>query len=78
MKDFNFDFNINTNKMVKVTIMRLGLIFNSETIKVLGSPAKINIGLDTKKKALGIKAADNNPNVRAYNFAKMAMKSGYG
>lgn len=70
MKDFNFDFNINTNKMVKVSIMRLGLIFNSETIKALGSPTKINIGFDVKNNALGIKAADNNINIRAYNFAK--------
>ena len=70
MNNYNFDFNIDTNNMVKVSIMRLGLIFNSETIKALGSPAKINIGLDTKKKALGIKAADNNPNVRAYDFVK--------
>ena len=45
-------------------------VFNAETIKVLGSPKKINIGLDVKNKILGIKAAENNPDIKEYDFVK--------
>lgn len=68
--DYNFDFNIDTSGMIKVSIMRLGIIFNSETIKVLGFPAKINIGFDSRNKVLGIKASDGDPSIKEYDFAK--------
>ena len=70
MSNYNFNFNIDTTGMIKVSIMRLGLIFNAETIKALGSPKKINIGLDSRNKVLGIKAAENNPSIREYDFVK--------
>ena len=70
MVNYSFNFNIDTTGMIKVSIMRLGLIFNAETIKVLGSPKKINIGLDVKNKILGIKAAENNPDIKEYDFVK--------
>lgn len=70
MVNYSFDFNIDTTGMVKVSIMRLGLIFNAETIKVLGSPKKINIGLDTRNKVLGIQASANNPEIKDYDFVK--------
>lgn len=70
MVNYSFDFNIDTTGMIKVSIMRLGLIFNTETIKALGSPKKINIGLDAKNKVLGIRASVGNPNIRDYDFVK--------
>ena len=70
MTNYSFNFNIDTTGMVKVSIMRLGLIFNSETIKALGSPKKINIGLDSKNKVLGIKASEGNPDIKDYDFVK--------
>lgn len=70
MANYSFNFNIDTTGMVKVSIMRLGLIFNAETIKALGSPKKINIGLDTKNKVLGIKASENNRDIKDYDFVK--------
>lgn len=70
MVNYSFDFNIDTTGMIKVSIMRLGLIFNAETIKALGSPKKINIGLDAKNKVLGIRASVGNPNIRDYDFVK--------
>ena len=70
MTNYSFNFNIDTTGMVKVSIMRLGLIFNSETINALGSPKKINIGLDSKNKVLGIKASEGNPDIKDYDFVK--------
>lgn len=70
MTNYSFNFNIDTTGMVKVSIMRLGLIFNSETIKALSSPKKINIGLDSKNKVLGIKASEGNPDIKDYDFVK--------
>lgn len=70
MSEYSFDFNIDTTGMIKVSIMRLGIIFNSETINVLGCPAKINIGLDVKNKVLGIKASDHDPDIKEYDFVK--------
>ena len=70
MTNYSVNFNIDTTGMVKVSIMRLGLIFNSETIKALGSPKKINIGLDSKNKVLGIKASEGNPDIKDYDFVK--------
>lgn len=70
MANYSFDFNIDTTGMVKVSIMKLGLIFNAETIKALGSPKKINIGLDAKNKVLGIKPSEGNPNIKDYDFVK--------
>lgn len=70
MTNYNFNFNIDTTGMVRVSIMRLGLIFNAETIKVLGSPQKINIGLDVKNKVLGICKSSNNPEIKEYDFVK--------
>lgn len=70
MTNYSFNFNIDTTGMVKVSIMRLGLIFNSETIKALGSPKKINIGLDSKNKVLGIKASEGIPDIKDYDFVK--------
>ena len=70
MANYSFNFNIDTTGMVKVSIMRLGLIFNAETIKALGSPSKINIGLDSKNKVLGIKASDHSPEIKEYDFVK--------
>ena len=70
MANYSFNFNIDTTGMIRVSIMRLGLVFNAETIKVLGSPSKINIGLDTKNKVLGIKASDHNPQIKEYDFVK--------
>ena len=70
MSNYNFNFNIDTTGMIKVSIMRLGLIFNAETIKALGSPKKINIGLDSRNKVLGIKASEGNPSIREYDFVK--------
>ena len=70
MTNYSFNFYIDTTGMVKVSIMRLGLIFNSETIKALGSPKKINIGLDSKNKVLGIKASEGNPDIKDYDFVK--------
>lgn len=70
MANYSFDFNIDTTGMVKVSIMKLGLIFNAETIKALGSPKKINIGLDAKNKVLGIKPSEGNPNIKGYDFVK--------
>ncbi len=70
MPNYNFNFNIDTTGMIKVSIMRLGLIFNAETIKALGSPKKINIGLDAKNKVLGIKASENIADIKDYDFVK--------
>lgn len=70
MTEYSFDFNVDTTGMIKVSIMRLGIIFNSETINVLGSPAKINIGLDTRNKVLGIRASNGDPNTKEYDFVK--------
>lgn len=70
MANYSFNFNIDMTGMIRVSIMRLGLIFNAETIKVLGSPQKINIGLDVKNKVLGIKASENNPDIKEYDFVK--------
>ena len=70
MANYTFNFNIDTTGMIRVSIMRLGIIFNAETIKALGSPKKINIGLDVKNKVLGIQAAQNNPEIKEYDFVK--------
>lgn len=70
MVNYSFNFNIDMTGMIRVSIMRLGLIFNAETIKILGSPKKINIGLDVKNKVLGIKASENNPDIKEYDFVK--------
>ncbi len=70
MTEYNFDFNIDTSGMIRVSIMRLGIIFNSETIKALGSPSKINIGFDAKNKVLGIRPSIGNSDIKEYDFAK--------
>ncbi len=70
MTNYTFNFNIDTTGMVKVSIMRLGIIFNAETINVLGRPKKINIGLDVKNKVLGIMASKNNSEIKEYDFVK--------
>ena len=68
--NYDFDYNIDTSGMIKISIMRLGIIFNAETINALGKPAKINIGLDTRNKVLGIKAATGDINIKEYDFVK--------
>ena len=70
MGNYTFNYNIDTTGMVKVSVMRLGLIFNAETIKALGAPKKINIGLDTKNKVLGIRASSGDISVKEYDFVK--------
>ena len=70
MGNYSFDFNIDTTGMIKISIMRLGIIFNAETINALGNPSKINIGLDAKNKVLGIRASVGDPNVKEYDFVK--------
>ena len=70
MTNYSFNFNIDTSGMIKVSIMRLGLIFNAETISALGNPAKVNIGLDAKNKVLGIQASVGDSNIKEYDFAK--------
>lgn len=70
MDKYNFDFNVDTKKMIRVSVMKLGLIFNSETIKVLGYPKKINIGIDATNKVIGIRNSAGKHNVKDYDFAK--------
>lgn len=70
MAEYNFNFNIDTTKMIRVSIMRLGIIFNAETIKTLGSPRKINIGIDVDKKVLAIRKSNNSNDTKEYQFAK--------
>ena len=70
MPEYSFNFNIVMTGVLKITIMKLGLIFNKEAIQILGSPAKINIGYDTKNKALAIRPAVDSIEIKSYDFAK--------
>lgn len=64
--EYNFDFVINPKKIVKLSIMCLGFQFNRETLKVMGYPEKVNIGLDYTNKALCIRPATADKNIKQY------------
>ena len=64
----SFDFNIDTKGEIRVSVMKLGIIFNKKTINVLGRPEKINIGIDYENKILGIKSSNGDPYVKEFDF----------
>lgn len=68
--DFNFDFNVDSKRTINIGIMELGLVFNNTTIKALGSPKKINIGIDSKNKVIGIKASKGNSQLKEFKFVE--------
>ena len=67
---YNFDFNIDTSGMMRVSIMKLGLIFNKNTIKALNWAKSVNIGLDKENKLLAIKPAKNDFEYKVFDFVK--------
>lgn len=65
-----FNYNLTTRGIIRVSVMKLGLIFNDKTIRALGFPKKINIGLDANNKVLSIKSSDGDKNIPEFDFVK--------
>lgn len=68
MKEFNFDFAIDTKNMATVKVHAHSLIFSKEAIKQLGEPKKVMIGIDEENTMLGIRKSDSSICGKAFNF----------
>ncbi|MGL5256085.1 MAG: hypothetical protein ACRC76_03520 [Proteocatella sp.] len=66
---YNFNWSAVSGGAPYVTLSSLGLAFNSVSIEKLGCPNKIIIGFDEDKCVIGIKAYNNEDNIKAYDFA---------
>lgn len=68
MGKYSFDYSIDTSGVAKISISNAGIIFSKEAIDLLGYPEKVNIGLDKTKKVLGVRKADENSTIKAFDF----------
>ena len=68
MGKYSFDYAIDTSGMAKISLSNAGIIFSREAIELLGYPQKVNIGLDRSKGILGVCAAEDNKQLKAFDF----------
>lgn len=74
MPKYSFDYSIDTSGMAKISVSNAGIIFSREAIAMLNYPEKVNIGLDRSKGILGIRAADPQSNIKAFDFVTSVKK----
>lgn len=66
---YNFDFNYIRSGTPIVTLNSLGIAFNRASIELLGNPQKVLVGYDVTARVIGVKAATEEENELAYEFA---------
>jgi uncharacterized pyridoxamine 5'-phosphate oxidase family protein len=77
MSKYSFDYFIDTSGMAKISLSNAGIIFSREAIELLGYPKKINIGLDRTKGVLGVCAAEENSNIKTFDFVTSDKKKNW-
>lgn len=68
MSKYKFDYSIDTSGTAKISISQAGIIFSKEAIELLGYPQKVNIGIDRTRNVMGVCAAKDKSDIKAFSF----------
>ena len=67
--NFNFNWSAVSGGAPYITLSTLGIAFNSVSISQLGNPDKIIVGFDEKQFVIGVKAYNNESEIKPYEFS---------
>lgn len=68
MSDYSFDFSFIRTGAPVVTLSATGIAFNAGSRSLLGYPEQVDIGYDTKAKAIGVCAHRSDSAAKPYEF----------
>lgn len=74
---YNFNFNIDKNGIAKISVSTAGIAFSKESIELLGSPERVNIGIDRKLGVLGVRKAVDDVSIKSYPFVTADNKANW-
>lgn len=72
---YNFDFNIDKSGIAKISVSSAGIAFSKESIELLGSPKRVNIGIDKKQGVLAVRKAIDSVSTKSYPFVNAEKKA---
>lgn len=72
---YNFDFNIDKSGIAKISVSSAGIAFSKESIELLGSPERVNIGIDKKQGVLAVRKAIDSVSTKSYPFVNAEKKA---
>ena len=74
MSKYNLNFNIDKSGVAKISVSSAGIAFSKESIELLGSPQRVNIGIDKSAGVLGVRVAVDDNSIKSYPFVTKEKK----